>query len=240
MRRLFFAHHIPGHHHFQCDPADFQLPVSASLCPRVLSRMTCDRPGVLRSDHFLEQSSTHDPQAAAAAKSLQSCPTLCDPIDGSPPGSAVPGIFQARTLEELRFVSSLWDEISVRPVFALLPRMSMWYFQSPMGATSSWMQALLTVFPFLPRVSTLNVSCTSQRKSSHANSHLRVYFWKKSISEHFYLWHLIWPIQQFWKVQSYINQELGRNVDPIFCFLFCFVFLCIPRIAPGMLQMLNK
>ena len=36
--------------------------------------------------------------AAAAAKSLQSCPTLCDPIDHSPPGSAVPGILQARTL----------------------------------------------------------------------------------------------------------------------------------------------
>ena len=35
----------------------------------------------------------------AAAKSLQSCPTLCDPIDGSPPGSPVPGILQARTLE---------------------------------------------------------------------------------------------------------------------------------------------
>ena len=36
---------------------------------------------------------------AAAAKSLQSCPTLCDPIDGSPLGSSVPGILQARTLE---------------------------------------------------------------------------------------------------------------------------------------------
>ena len=39
------------------------------------------------------------PAAAAAAKSLQSCPTLYDPIDGSPPGSAVPGILQARTLD---------------------------------------------------------------------------------------------------------------------------------------------
>ena len=39
------------------------------------------------------------PHAAAAAKSLQSCLTLCDPIDGSPPGSPVPGILQARTLE---------------------------------------------------------------------------------------------------------------------------------------------
>jgi len=42
--------------------------------------------------------------AAAAAKSLQSCPTLCDPIDGSPPGSPVPAILQARTLE--------WDAFS--------------------------------------------------------------------------------------------------------------------------------
>ena len=37
--------------------------------------------------------------AVAAAKSLQSCPTLCDPTDGSPPGSPIPGILQARTLE---------------------------------------------------------------------------------------------------------------------------------------------
>jgi len=46
------------------------------------------------------------PVAAAAAKSLQSCPTLCDPIDGSPPGSAVPGILQARTLEWVAISSS--------------------------------------------------------------------------------------------------------------------------------------
>ena len=39
------------------------------------------------------------PAAAAAAKSLQSCPTLCDPIGGSPPGSSVPGSLQARILE---------------------------------------------------------------------------------------------------------------------------------------------
>ena len=41
----------------------------------------------------------HALAAAAAAKSCQSCPTLCDPIDSSPPGSPVPGILQARTLE---------------------------------------------------------------------------------------------------------------------------------------------
>ena len=41
----------------------------------------------------------HDRATFSAAKSLQSCPTLCDPIDGSPPGSTIPGIIQARTLE---------------------------------------------------------------------------------------------------------------------------------------------
>ena len=44
--------------------------------------------------------------AAAAAESLQSCPTLCNPIDGSPPGSPVPGILQARTLEWVAMPSS--------------------------------------------------------------------------------------------------------------------------------------
>ena len=48
----------------------------------------------------------HQFHAAAAAKSLQSCPTLCDPIDGSPPGSPVPGILQARTLEWVAISSS--------------------------------------------------------------------------------------------------------------------------------------
>ena len=44
--------------------------------------------------------------AAAAAKSLQSCPTVCDPRDSSPPGSYVPGILQARTLEWVAISSS--------------------------------------------------------------------------------------------------------------------------------------
>ena len=45
------------------------------------------------------KTTTKNPVAAAAAKSLQSCPTLCDPIDSSLPGSSVPGILQARILE---------------------------------------------------------------------------------------------------------------------------------------------
>ena len=50
--------------------------------------------------------------AAAAAKSLQSCPTLCDPIDGSPPGSPVHGIFQARTLEWVAIAFSSMERYS--------------------------------------------------------------------------------------------------------------------------------
>ena len=48
------------------------------------------------------------PAAAAAVKSLQLCPTLCNPIDGSPPGSPVPGILQARTLEWVAISFSIW------------------------------------------------------------------------------------------------------------------------------------
>ena len=55
------------------------------MCPEKIGRGAQGSPG------------TRCEAVAAAAKSLQSCPTLCDPIDGSPPGSSVPGILQART-----------------------------------------------------------------------------------------------------------------------------------------------
>ena len=50
--------------------------------------------------------------AATAIKSLQSCLTLCDPMDGSPPGSPVPGILQARTLEWVPFPSVMHESES--------------------------------------------------------------------------------------------------------------------------------
>ena len=51
--------------------------------------------------------------ATAAAKSLQSCPTLCDPIDGSPPGSPVPGLLQARVLEWVAIAFSLEEQANL-------------------------------------------------------------------------------------------------------------------------------
>ena len=69
--------------------------------------------------------------AAAAAKSLQSCPTLCDPIDGSPPGSPVPGILQARTLEWVAIsFSSAWKwKVKVKSLSRV------WLLATPRTAT---------------------------------------------------------------------------------------------------------
>ena len=88
----------------------------AQSCPTLCDPMECSTPGFPVLHRLTELAQTHvhwagdaiqtshplsfpSPPAAAAAKSLQSCPTLCDPTDGSPPGSPVPGILQARTLE---------------------------------------------------------------------------------------------------------------------------------------------
>ena len=62
--------------------------------------------------------------AAAAAKSLQSCPTLCDPIDGSPPGSIFPGILQARVLEWIAtaFSGSVITSCKFDPCLSSCPR----------------------------------------------------------------------------------------------------------------------
>ena len=68
--------------------------------------------------YITEVKTTHEHISATAAKSLQSCPTLCDPIDGSPPGSIVPGILQARTLEWVAI--SFSKHISKLPVMCFL------------------------------------------------------------------------------------------------------------------------
>ena len=73
--------------------------------------------------------------AAAAAKSLQSCPTLCDPIDGSPPGSPVPGILQTRTLEWVAIsFSNAWKwKVKVKSLSRVQPSAIPWTaaYQAP-------------------------------------------------------------------------------------------------------------
>ena len=72
---------------------------------------------------------------AAAAKSLQSCPTLCNPIDGSPPGSPVPGILQARVLEWVAIsFSNAWKwKVKVKSLSRVQPSATPWaiVFQAP-------------------------------------------------------------------------------------------------------------
>ena len=73
--------------------------------------------------------------AAAAAKSLQSCPTLCNPIDGSPPGSPVPGILQTRTLEWVAIsFSNAWKwKVKMKSLSHVRPSATPWTaaFQAP-------------------------------------------------------------------------------------------------------------
>ena len=77
--------------------------------------------------------------AAAAAKSLQSCPTLCDPIDSSPSGSAVPGIPQARTLEWIAISFSKCWNFAV-PSFLFLQ----WYLTMASLNDSYWMISIFS------------------------------------------------------------------------------------------------
>ena len=93
---------------------------------------------------------------AAAAKLLQSCPTLCDPMDSSPPGSSVPGILQARTLEwvaisfsnacmlscfsRVQLCATLWTAAHQVPLSAGFSRQEHWSglpFPSPQSAPKS-------------------------------------------------------------------------------------------------------
>ena len=109
--------------------------------------------------------------AAAAAKSLQSCPTLCDPIDGSPPGSPVPGTLQARTLEwvaisfsnagkgkvkvkslsRVRLLATPWTAVHQAPLSMGFSRQEYWsgvpcicYWKNP--HISGYMQFKLIIF----------------------------------------------------------------------------------------------
>ena len=85
-------------------------PSPADLPNPEIQPMSPGSPAV--TGRFFTTSTTweaHFVVAAAASKSLQLCPTLCDPIDGSPPGSPIPGILQAKTLERVAIsFSSAW------------------------------------------------------------------------------------------------------------------------------------
>ena len=96
--------------------------------------------------------------AAAAAKSLQSCPTLCDPIDGSPPGSPVPGILQAGTLE---WVAISFSKTSLHPAKIQTGNVGIYLEQPHKNVFQP--HACISLLPNF----TFNLLATSLNKSNH-------------------------------------------------------------------------
>ena len=105
--------------------------------------------------------------AAAAAKSLQLCPNLCDPIDGSPPGSPIPGILQARTLEWVAIsFSNAWKwKVKVKSLSYVWPSAVPWTeaYQAPPSMGFSRQE----YWSGVPLPSPKNVQTTTQLHSFH-------------------------------------------------------------------------
>ena len=93
--------------------------------------------GICPEDTKIEKDTCIPMFAAAAAKSLQSCPTLCDPIDSSPSGSPVPGTLQARILEWVAiFFSNAWKwKVKVKSLSRVRPSATPWTaaYQAPLS-----------------------------------------------------------------------------------------------------------
>ena len=130
----------------KCDLAPPTIFLGFLLCPWMLSIFfwwdpTFSSPWLLSELQFWSSRKRrqahilllqHLLTAAAAAKSLQSCPTQCNPIDGSPPGSPIPGILQARTLEWVAIsFSNAWKwKVKVKSLSRV------WLFATPWTAAS--------------------------------------------------------------------------------------------------------
>ena len=115
--------------------------------------------------------------AAAAAKLLQSCPTLCDPIDGGPPGSAVPGILQARTLEwvAISFSNAWKGKVKVKSLSRVRLLVTPWTaaYQAPPSMGFSRQEYLLS-----PKcLHTLHYPDLFWKAVSHFNSLLNFFAW---------------------------------------------------------------
>ena len=158
--------------------------------------------------------------AAAAAKSLQSCPTLCDPIDGSPLGSPVPGILQARTLEWVAIsFSNAWKwKVKVKPPSRARLLVTPWTaaYQAPSSLGFSrqeyWSGLPLSSPPILASVIILQM-----RKLSHHMTE----FWdsrpslQSSILVSFSLYHVHGSIHLKFVLSSNFTfmHSINKNID---------------------------
>ena len=121
--------------------------------------------------------------AAAAAKSLQSCPTLCDPIDSSPPGFSIPGILQARTLEwvAIFFSNARKWEVKLKSLSRVRLPATPWTaaYQAPLSMGFSrqeywsgrWTKNKGVTIP-RDRVLMMRIHCSKERNPSDLSNHL--------------------------------------------------------------------
>ena len=146
------------------------------------------------------------PAAAAAAKSLQSCPTLCDPIDGSPPGSLIPGILQARTLEwvDISFSNAWKWKVKVK----LLSRV--WLFMTPW--ITAYQGPLSMGFSRQEYWSGLPIGFSGKYLQWQLNSPQKKFFYKRRISLEFSGDHQL----------SSLKHEASLNICNIFQWLVFF------------------
>ena len=107
-------------------PTYFFLPLCLSLCISLIVMYDASMLMLIIIRKF--QLKTTSFLLAAAAKLLQSCPTLCDPIDGSPPGSSIPGILQARILEwvVISFSNALKWKVRMKSLSHVQPLVTPW------------------------------------------------------------------------------------------------------------------
>ena len=165
--------------------------------------------------------------AAAAAKSLQSCPTLCDPIDGSPPGSPIPGILQARTLEWVAIsFSNAWEwKVKVKALSRVRLFVTPWTaaYQAPpsMGFSRQeyWSGVPLPSPNLLCSKTPLNVAITSCLQF-HSNSFLNPLHSSSALTR---LSHPMFPVPF---TQSTQWSALRHH--------FFFWLICIYLAAPGL------
>ena len=124
----------PGFTH----PSEVETLPILPTCGHGCGPADCVLPGGKATQGWIQEHLWEEEAAASkrsAAKSLQSCPTLCHPIDGSPPGSPVPGILQARTLGWVDiFFSNAWKwKVKVKSLSCVWPSATPWTaaFQAP-------------------------------------------------------------------------------------------------------------
>ena len=156
------------------------LDISEFILRRDLNHCECGQ-GFTWSSTLTAYHQIHTAAAAAAAKSLQSDPTLCDPVDGSPPGSPVPGILQARTLEWVAISFSnawKWKVKSLRHVRLLATPWTAGY-QAPPSVGFSRQEYWNGVPLPSPQIHTKEkqYTCTQCGKAFNQKSMLTTHLW---------------------------------------------------------------